>query len=247
MKRLQLKQLKKLKSRQRILQRRLVGEDEDKAVAGETEDTEEPASTSSLMDQALGIGPVAEETERERMIRLGEMTPFGSTVSAPTDSSKASKPRKAEGMTDFEKYLKDQESKMSKAKKAHKTKMKKSATASDLQNKDRKVLPKNKLKRTHSETSIGDGSLREPGNRFDEADRRHYWSGESDTSRWHIRQRRSHARLGHNFSEDGRLSDYEEDGETFGDEDYVPHADEIIDDDEDFSAAGQIWVLLMDL
>ncbi|KAF4528012.1 hypothetical protein B566_EDAN002195, partial [Ephemera danica] len=63
-------------------------------------DTQDQAGGSGILEKKA-----AEESEQERMIRLGEMTPFGTTLSAQQGKRETSA-----ALTDFEKYFKSQAS-----------------------------------------------------------------------------------------------------------------------------------------
>ena len=65
----------------------------------------EAADDGIVLDEALGL-PLIPETEAQRMIRLGEMTPFGTIISA--DCGHLDQQQNQDGMSDFEKYLLDQ-------------------------------------------------------------------------------------------------------------------------------------------
>ncbi len=82
-------------------------------------DYEEPEEMPSLLKQALTLGTYSNNTETEvdRMIRLGEMTPFGTVT--PTTEPPPSQPQgpkvvkvdTSAAVSDFDKYLLDQGSK----------------------------------------------------------------------------------------------------------------------------------------
>ncbi|XP_038067729.1 DNA excision repair protein ERCC-6-like [Patiria miniata] len=108
------KQLKTLRARQRSLLAKLSGSDVAPQVSEDDGDDEERnvetyqhfLCSSPSSDGIPSIAP--EETEQERLIRLGEMTPFGSTVQSKASTSKATtstaKPA-PRPMTDFEKFM----------------------------------------------------------------------------------------------------------------------------------------------
>ena len=65
----------------------------------------EAADDRIVLEEALGL-PLIPETESQRMIRLGEMTPFGTIMSV--DCGHLNQHQNQDGMSDFEKYLLDQ-------------------------------------------------------------------------------------------------------------------------------------------
>ncbi len=197
------------------------------------------------LEQALGLSGSAEETETERMIRLGEMTPFGSIM-----KPKPSGPHLANGASDFDKYLLDQSQKAMNVKRV-KIK-KKSSTPSKRgsdeagcsdQRQDGPVKKRAKLRKSMSDSRISDKDIfvqnynvKRP-NLFDAKDKRTYWNAnETDFSHRKPWRRRLHARLGHNFSEDRALSDNDEDYDNEGymmpEEEYIPPQDSMLDEEE---------------
>ena len=210
------------------------------------------------LEQALGLGSASTETETERMIRQGEMTPFGTVVTNQpgTERPASTGPRLSTGaeMTSFEKYLMDQQQKGSTRKKqptgkkstseAKDNKATKNSDSAKRSSKEKKT----KLTKSHSSpalTSLGDKSASSRGgadrpndrpNLFDAKDKRTYRPSEKDFSTWRSGRPRF-ARLSHNFSGDGRLSDNEEyaDDETYcKDGDYIPPAEDLVGDDSDY-------------
>ncbi|XP_022080382.1 DNA excision repair protein ERCC-6-like isoform X2 [Acanthaster planci] len=102
------KQLKTLRARQRSLLAKLSGSDIGLQMSDDEADNEDRNVQtyqhflcSSPSSDGVPSKP-AEETEQERLIRLGEMTPFGSTVQSKASTSKTSAPKP---MTDFEKFM----------------------------------------------------------------------------------------------------------------------------------------------
>ena len=87
-----------------------------------------------MLDAALGHAGPETETESERAIRLGEMTPFGTAMSfreSPTKPKKVPlqpKPTVKLGASDFDKYLMDQANKA----KVKKKQMKKTVSAPEV-------------------------------------------------------------------------------------------------------------------
>ena len=68
---------------------------------------DEETESAIVFEEDLGIPDAIPETESERMIRLGEMTPFGTVIK--TEGNLVNNERQKEGVTsDFEKYLLDQ-------------------------------------------------------------------------------------------------------------------------------------------
>ena len=217
------------------------------------------------LEEALGLGPRQNETETERMIRQGEMTPFGTILSGSApDSAMPSGPRlSGKGqMTEFEKYLFDQTQKCRKKKPAKKSsatqnkssvvKEKKNGIAEqtkqketeDNQTKNKKL----KMSRSKSAPSLSgmchsdsdNASLGKNHNKvkrpnlFDTKDKRQYRPSEYDFSNYRNHQPRF-ARLKHNFSEDRRLSDFEDDDDDANkDQDYIPNEDMMLQEDEEF-------------
>ncbi|XP_064636661.1 DNA excision repair protein ERCC-6-like [Lineus longissimus] len=117
-----LKQLKKLKAKQKSLKKKVYGNqdnlDDDDALFDEGD--------TLALEQALGLS-LQNETEHERMIRTGEMTPFGTVVKKP-EKPKSSIRLSTSEPTDFEKFLMGQGSKVK-----EKTPVKaKKSTSSDI-------------------------------------------------------------------------------------------------------------------
>ena len=67
---------------------------------------DEGADDAIVIEEALGLPAAAPETESERMIRLGEMTPFGTVIKA--EGSRVNNAQQTGVTSDFEKYLLDQ-------------------------------------------------------------------------------------------------------------------------------------------
>ena len=67
----------------------------------------EETDEAIVFEEDLGLPDAVPETESERMIRLGEMTPFGTVIK--TEGNRVDNEPQKEGVTsDFEKYLLDQ-------------------------------------------------------------------------------------------------------------------------------------------
>lgn len=91
------------------------GSDEEEPV----DDQAAEGEGNNSMETALGLKGPRAETETERRIRLGEMTPFGTRLkdaSLPASASSVPRPslQGSDGLTDFERYLADQTQKSQK-------------------------------------------------------------------------------------------------------------------------------------
>ena len=185
------------------------------------------------------------------MIRLGEMTPFGTVMKGAVQSS--SKPQDTTShVSDFEKYLLDQHKKTSMKKKTAKKKVTaalgKSKSTLDLHEEEPSVK-KSKLHKSQSvglisETSVDQKSPNEKGlsNRFDEKDKRHYSPREKDFSNYKQRNRRF--KLKHQWTGDPNVSDYSDDEEGFdpNDEEWKP--DNYLNEEEDGPYGNGIYLYL---
>ena len=216
-----------------------------------------------MLEQALlGLGPSTLETETERMIRVGEMTPFGTTIAVRTPQPTTPHPPV---VTDFEKFLQEQDSKAAKKKKLVKKAPSSASKPSDIYRQGTIVSRKNKsvdtMRKSTTESSLGgkrvdqfventqrvSGFQKRPGfNFFDDKDRRNYKT-ESDFSKSSARKRKLfHPKLKHNFSEDRALSDIEVgdevDEEAYGeDSEYLPPS---MPSDEDMFSSGNNVVVV---
>ncbi|XP_077979590.1 DNA excision repair protein ERCC-6-like [Glandiceps talaboti] len=111
------RQLKTLKARQKCLLRRIQGEAADLEDSDMSEEDDREMSTYANLLNSGSSGKKQGESEQERLIRLGEMTPFGSRIDFATATSTQGQPasnnspavRKPPEMTDFEKFLMQQD------------------------------------------------------------------------------------------------------------------------------------------
>ncbi|XP_005098039.1 DNA excision repair protein ERCC-6 [Aplysia californica] len=217
-----VKQLKTLKVRKENVQKKLAGIDQTGEAANEDDE--------STFDQAFQLKKKPQkESERERMIRTGEMTPFGTMVK--TKPSTAAAPGKAVRLSEFEKLMGARESTAMKAKKdfskylkkksgqAQKPQAQKEDDGGDKSSEPR-AGPSNKSKR----------------NRFDERDWRVY-DKETDYTQPKFRKRVTR-KIQHSFSGDIRLSDEEDfdrDEDAFEDDEdvYEPSKQELREESSD--------------
>nr|XP_054763838.1 chimeric ERCC6-PGBD3 protein-like [Lytechinus pictus] len=107
------KQLKKLRARHRVLSAKLSGNSDDVHIEDNSDEGEKGDGSSSAYERLLHDGSglnnapgpsQAKETEHERLIRLGEMTPFGTFLTVKEQEKPKPKPRSLV-VTDFEKFL----------------------------------------------------------------------------------------------------------------------------------------------
>nr|XP_054762956.1 DNA excision repair protein ERCC-6-like [Lytechinus pictus] len=107
------KQLKKLRARHRVLSAKLSGNSDDVYIEDNSDEGENGDGSSSAYERLLHDGSglnsapgpsQAKETEHERLIRLGEMTPFGTFLTVKEQEKPTPKPRSLV-VTDFEKFL----------------------------------------------------------------------------------------------------------------------------------------------
>ena len=158
------------------------------------------------MASALGL-PVRTETLQEKMVRLGQMTPFGTVMkfsNDKVDGTAEGKKNKPQHLSDFEKYFMAQD-KLAKGKVPKKSSSQEQSEQSKTPAQN-DSSPKTKKKRKVDEregSTSGDKRKRE--NIFDAKDKRVYHSGERDYSNW--KQYRRKSSIHHNFSEDGVVSD----------------------------------------
>lgn len=197
---------------------------------------------SSITDQAfMGLnGQPKKESERDRMVRLGFMTPFGTIVKA------AEKSQPPAPSTDFEKFLMSAPGKGGKKKS-----MKRASLSGSSPNGSAKTPSQDS---TPQQSSQGRPSLlaKKRSNLFDEKDFRNY-DPEVDYTQKRFQRKRQY-KMAHNFSQDAQLSGDEyqdEDGEIVeSDGDYVPdrhdmhHMSEPDMEDEDFSGRKSYVVVL---
>ena len=204
------------------------------------------------MEAALGIGGAKSETEMERLIRLGEMTPFGTSMSKinnekPGQTSQKSK----QPMSEFEKYLQDQA-----AKSASKQGYTKKKSANEKKRPSNLVPPESdepvaksakmfKLNSSPDLLSTHPSSKRKStkgGNRFDAKDKRRYQPYEKDFSSYKQRNRRY--RLDHQWSGDPDLSDFSDNNQDEfnpSDDEWKPGRDDWMDEEQDGPYGTGLW------
>ena len=163
------------------------------------------------MNQALGLNQ-ARETEQERLIRLGEMTPFG-TVIAKTKPPDATQPQPStvqssaqpstSKMSDFELFLASQDERPISRSKFAKTTSKVEKSAGG-----RKSILMEPLTETSTLTfsrERGSPTSGQGGNYFDATKPRHVVR-EADFSQLAV-SKPKYRKLEHNFTSDAELSD----------------------------------------
>ncbi len=209
--------------------------------------------------EALGLSS-RNETEAERMIRMGEMTPFGTVMTRTESNNKphtASKPSSSNQISAFEQYLMDQQNKSvrhNNTKKGKKRKSDSSFKISDLkeeaargQSPERRArLEKAKLA-TELETDASPAKSKKKrlSNRFDEKDQKQYHQAkERDFSGYKQRNRRF--RLNYEWRGDPDKSDYSEDEEGFdqNDEEWKPGKEDYLNEEEESYGKGELLVLM---
>lgn len=169
---------------------------------------------SSVTGQVLmGLnGRPKKESERDRMVRLGLMTPFGTVVKA------AQKSQPPAPSTDFEKFL------MSTVTKDGKKKLVKRASLSGSSHNGSTKTQSQDAASAQSSQGRPSHLSKKRSNLFDEKDFRNY-DPEVDYTEKRFQRKRQY-KMAHNFSEDAQLSGDEyqnEEGEVVeSDEDYVP-------------------------
>ncbi|XP_071482267.1 DNA excision repair protein ERCC-6-like [Diadema antillarum] len=109
------KQLKRLKAKRKYLAKPLLGDIEDADFGDLSDEGGAEGGSASVYEKLLSGGASsdatpgpsrAKETEHERLVRLGEMTPFGTSLTLSESSEKPkSKTIKPTIITDFEKFL----------------------------------------------------------------------------------------------------------------------------------------------
>lgn len=174
-------------------------------------------------------GQPKKESERDRMVRLGLMTPFGTVVKAVHESQP---PASATG---FEKFLVD-----SAAKGGKKKPVKRASAPGSSRHGSAQARPQDST----SEASSQDRSsllAKKRTNLFDERDFRNY-DPEVDFTEKRFQKKRRY-KMEHNFSEDTQLSGDEyqdEEGEIVeSDGDYVPDNCDMRHMSEDEDGAGK--------
>ncbi|XP_019642720.1 PREDICTED: LOW QUALITY PROTEIN: DNA excision repair protein ERCC-6-like [Branchiostoma belcheri] len=163
-----LKQLKKLRAKHKKLMNILGGDTDEPDV----EEEEEPDPTDNVSAlEGLMSGANKQETERERLIRTGQITPFDPTP-ATADAAKPRGPKKivTDVMSDFEKYLAKQDQLSKQKKKIVKQKQVKTKRRNDSEdpetptkkNKTSKKMSNNEKGRRRQSLSASEGSADSP-------------------------------------------------------------------------------------
>ncbi|XP_074647554.1 DNA excision repair protein ERCC-6-like [Tubulanus polymorphus] len=229
-----LKQLKKIKAKEKSLLMKLDEsfrplEDEDQSLIQD--------GSHNLLEQALsGISAQPQESEQERLLRLGEMTPFGTRMNFAVDTQveppiPAPKPPKPE-MTDFEKYLLGQETKTSTKKQLKTPSKKKQNSGQEKVTRDRKYSSEPKSKSgaqssRKSESKTDEFVRKYPGGNFFDKKSKNPTQTEKDFSNYKSFKAKF-PKLKHAFSGDGRISDPDplSDEGDVKDGEYIPHPSE---------------------
>ncbi|CAH1273323.1 ERCC6 [Branchiostoma lanceolatum] len=151
-----LKQLKKLRAKHKKLMN-ILGGDTDEPVVEEEEEPDPTDNVSAL--EGLMSGANKQETERERLIRTGQITPFDPTP-APADAAKPQGPKKivTDVMSDFEKYLAKQDQLSKQKKKMVKQKQPK---RKQKNNSEEPETPSKKNKASKKTSNTGKGRRRQ--------------------------------------------------------------------------------------
>ncbi|CAG5128960.1 unnamed protein product [Candidula unifasciata] len=193
-----------------------------------TPETAEDEEAEHTVDEAFNVGAKPKkETERERMIRTGEMTPFGTLVKVNTQQSSS----KQIHLSDFEKLFVAKESTQKKVQKDFSKYLKqRTARASNAK--------KAKLDDSHEESSSKSSVKLRKTEKFDEKDK--HSSGQEAGHSLPKRKRNagSQSQPEQNEMTDGE--DFERDAEEIEDEEdeYHPSKDELQDefsDDEEYA------------
>ncbi|XP_071941445.1 DNA excision repair protein ERCC-6-like [Antedon mediterranea] len=210
-KELKNKQLKKLRSKHRFLLSTLSGSpdgfQDDSIQDADTDNDESFNILKSLLTDPKS-STCDKETEEERLIRLGEMTPFGTTLKPPEQTAP---------MTDFEKYMLEQAELASKRKHLHGRKK----GVKRKGNKDQKVLKK-RLK-----DALDECNIEKEKNKTEEGDNNIYPVSSEDEIV--VMESNSSLTMERKQSKDMRptyQSDSEISGVEFSDDDYNPEPDD---------------------
>ena len=215
---------------------------------------------SSITDQAfMGLnGKTKKESDRDRMVRLGFMTPFGTIVKA---AEKSPPPAPS---TDFEKFLMSAPGKGGKKKPTKRASLSGSSRNGSAKTQLQDSAPRQSSRNGSAKTQLQDSTPRQSSqgrpsllankrsNLFDEKDFRNY-DPEVDYTQKRFQRKRRY-KMAHNFSEDAQLSGDEyqdEDGEIVeSDGDYVPdrrdmrHMSELDTEDGDCSGRKSCVIVL---
>lgn len=216
--------MKTLQAKHKSLLRKLPG--------ASVEEGEEESENFDI-NQVLGLtaGP-SKETEREKMIRLGEMTPFGTVVSKPTTSSdKKISSISLTQNSSFDQFFMDKDNaRVSQKKPTPKVqselnkkleRMKASLTEDSKKSEKKKKTEKS----TSDEDNKKKGKCKSKRkNIFDERDNKRYRDDVEGADFSHLKSSKSKfPKMNHNFSEDPVLSDQEERSS----DDYQPNEQEL--------------------
>ncbi|XP_071797517.1 DNA excision repair protein ERCC-6-like isoform X2 [Asterias amurensis] len=252
------KQLKTLRARQRSLLAKLSGSDVNLQVSDDEEGQDQNVQTyqqllcRSPTSEGIPTQP-AKETEQERLIRLGEMTPFGSMVQSKASTSK--KPLHPQPMTDFEKFMtqktQDDMTRRKKVTPRKPTPMKSKSEPIKIQSSQptHKIAPvQQDVKQKQKELSkkLKQKSTKKPTKETkkkttDSSDDETYFvykpvRSETSASFPKSRKRPKKTRdLKPHWGSDAELSDWDNDGNNSeqSDEDYTPGFNDLSDEDEE--------------
>ena len=207
------------------------------------------------LESALGIGGLSSaETDMEKMIRTGEMTPFGTVVQSndahrrpATVPSTSPRPGTSAQVSDFEKFLLNQDKKGE-----HKRKMAgttsiaqsiksetdaKKSSSNDKTTLRRKSQPdersKKSRKKMKSEESFKKFIEEQDSNIFDKKSKMIHRPAEKYISKDRQRKRKSFPKLSRNMSDDDEMSDVEMDGDDEEAGVAEDSSDEYIPDEEE--------------
>ncbi|KAL3875967.1 hypothetical protein ACJMK2_033861 [Sinanodonta woodiana] len=210
-----LSQLKTLKAKEKSLQKKLKVVEE---MGSDQEEAEDAAVTSPEYSEMLRLGSSRmNETEQEKLIRTGEMTPFGTVITSMPGLSKVdSEQVELEGIQSSA---------------IHQTKK-------DGNKSSRSRAVSNKLQEYYSSGGMDKNPPRKK-NLFDEIDHRVYKDnveGSSKNSQSSSRWKRQ--KIEHSYEDDPEVSDFgeeeEEEGEVEGKEEEEEDQGKKLDSDEDY-------------
>ena len=209
-----------------------------------------------------------QETERERMIRLGEMTPFGTTMSftEPSRKTQQQKKQQAPAMTDFEKAMLEKDglamekhkkiamaNKMARKRRLEREKEEKEKKKREEERAKRKKIlsekssKKGKSKKQKMSKEKEQSSPKERSeNTFEDGTFFVYKPTRSESSEF-PRQRKKRKSMGYtadlrpNWGSDDEMSDYDNGNVLDDSDEYQPDVDEVIDyeEDEDYVPPGE--------
>ncbi|BFZ02829.1 hypothetical protein BsWGS_05868 [Bradybaena similaris] len=222
-----VKQLRTLSVRRENVRKKLAWFDRSKREKAEDEEVD-----GNTVDEAFSVGAKPKkETERERMIRTGEMTPFGTLVKTNSQQSSS----KQIHLSDFEKLLVGKESSQKKAQKDF-NKYLKQKTAGKASN------IKNAMLEDSPDVSASTSSMKaRKSNKIDEKDKS--VSDKKSGCSLPRRKQNSTSQSQPELKEDGEISneeDFERDQEEMDDDEdeYHPSKDELQDefsDDDEYA------------